>query len=102
MTIRSQRLRDRKSTRLNSSHRCISYAVFCLKKHLSEVFSLAGSGTAPIEDLRAEYQPAKTTRAAVMPHGALSLGTRQPFLVFLKSRRPPEFSTFPPRTSLRL
>src|SRR5437762_7835006 len=24
--------RDRKSTRLNSSHRCISYAVFCLKK----------------------------------------------------------------------
>src|SRR5437879_9169865 len=25
-------MRDRKSTRLNSSHRCISYAVFCLKK----------------------------------------------------------------------
>src|SRR5436189_1027543 len=25
-------LKDRKSTRLNSSHRCISYAVFCLKK----------------------------------------------------------------------
>src|SRR5437762_4426807 len=24
--------RDRKRTRLNSSHRCISYAVFCLKK----------------------------------------------------------------------
>src|SRR5437763_6551564 len=29
---RSRHLRDRKSTRLNSSHRCISYAVFCLKK----------------------------------------------------------------------
>src|SRR5437762_9769247 len=27
-----QPLLDRKSTRLNSSHRCISYAVFCLKK----------------------------------------------------------------------
>src|SRR6202011_6348658 len=27
-----RRLSDRKSTRLNSSHRCISYAVFCLKK----------------------------------------------------------------------
>src|SRR5207248_10537964 len=27
-----QSLRDRKSTRLNSSHRTISYAVFCLKK----------------------------------------------------------------------
>src|ERR1017187_5980025 len=26
------RLSDRKSTRLNSSHRCISYAVFCFKK----------------------------------------------------------------------
>src|SRR5437879_7984406 len=26
----AQRLEDRKSTRLNSSHRCISYAVFCL------------------------------------------------------------------------
>src|SRR5437763_12777632 len=24
---------DRKSTRLNSSHRCISYAVFCLKEN---------------------------------------------------------------------
>src|SRR3712207_8760562 len=29
---RSLRLRDRKSTRLNSSHANISYAVFCLKK----------------------------------------------------------------------
>src|SRR2546430_3052042 len=28
----SQRARDRKSTRLNSSHSQISYAVFCLKK----------------------------------------------------------------------
>src|SRR5688572_29747197 len=27
-----ERLRDRKSTRLNSSHSQISYAVFCLKK----------------------------------------------------------------------
>src|SRR5438094_4173311 len=26
------KIRDRKSTRLNSSHRTISYAVFCLKK----------------------------------------------------------------------
>src|SRR2546422_2739312 len=31
MRVRSQR-RDRKSTRLNSSHGYISYAVFCLKK----------------------------------------------------------------------
>src|SRR5207248_11084323 len=31
-SARSARRRDRKSTRLNSSHRTISYAVFCLKK----------------------------------------------------------------------
>src|SRR2546430_5445716 len=30
--LQVQRLRDRKSTRLNSSHSQISYAVFCLKK----------------------------------------------------------------------
>src|SRR5437764_11352526 len=30
---------DRKSTRLNSSHRCISYAVFCLKKKNKEIDS---------------------------------------------------------------
>src|SRR5438477_9428006 len=29
---RADRRRDRKSTRLNSSHMSISYAVFCLKK----------------------------------------------------------------------
>src|SRR5437879_9401650 len=28
---------DRKSTRLNSRHRCISYAVFCLKKKKTTV-----------------------------------------------------------------
>src|SRR5690348_18127126 len=29
---------DRKSTRLNSSHPSISYAVFCLKKKTSKIF----------------------------------------------------------------
>src|SRR5437867_9526722 len=43
--------RDRKSTRLNSSHRTISYAVFCLKKkknhHATDLgvsATLVGSG----------------------------------------------------------
>src|SRR5258708_27483592 len=38
------RWRDRKSTRLNSSHQIISYAVFCLKKKnsCSTVLVLAG------------------------------------------------------------
>src|SRR5438067_5454645 len=30
--VNTSRMRDRKSTRLNSSHVSISYAVFCLKK----------------------------------------------------------------------
>src|SRR5437763_10957979 len=34
---RPRRAGDRKSTRLNSSHRCISYAVFCLKKKKSKI-----------------------------------------------------------------
>src|SRR3989442_10991526 len=32
VTVKSGQARDRKSTRLNSSHVRISYAVFCLKK----------------------------------------------------------------------
>src|SRR5258708_9919947 len=34
--------RDRKSTRLNSSHQIISYAVFCLKKKMAANPSLRG------------------------------------------------------------
>src|SRR5258705_9393033 len=34
---------DRKSTRLNSSHLGISYAVFCLKKNRVELFELLGT-----------------------------------------------------------
>src|SRR5437764_4007402 len=32
LSDKNRQVGDRKSTRLNSSHRCISYAVFCLKK----------------------------------------------------------------------
>src|SRR3712207_7846810 len=39
-----QRPRDRKSTRLNSSHANISYAVFCLKKKkITKIFSMLSS-----------------------------------------------------------
>src|SRR5699024_12203464 len=34
-----QKMKDRKSTRLNSSHVSISYAVFCLKKKKQEVIN---------------------------------------------------------------
>src|SRR5690625_6614483 len=39
--------RDRKSTRLNSSHVAISYAVFCLKKKKSTVTSHRNTQTWP-------------------------------------------------------
>src|SRR5256885_6805889 len=35
---RSRQIGDRKSTRLNSSHLVISYAVFCLKKKKNEIY----------------------------------------------------------------
>src|SRR3712207_8733761 len=35
--LNKQLERDRKSTRLNSSHANISYAVFCLKKNISRI-----------------------------------------------------------------
>src|SRR5215203_6404330 len=41
-------LRDRKSTRLNSSHANISYAVFCLKK--KKIKADSGNVSAFIED----------------------------------------------------
>src|SRR3970040_2899320 len=41
------KLGDRKSTRLNSSHRCISYAVFCLKKKKKHVGFAAILETTP-------------------------------------------------------
>src|SRR3989339_1792690 len=46
---------DRKSTRLNSSHEQISYAVFCLKKKTHERHLTAGSGNvSEVGDVRAK------------------------------------------------
>src|SRR5258705_9107146 len=38
---------DRKSTRLNSSHLCISYAVFCLKKKKTHTTSTTRQSVPP-------------------------------------------------------
>src|SRR5437763_7331773 len=43
-----EHLADRKSTRLNSSHRCISYAVFCLKKKMRNPTNPNSTKKAPI------------------------------------------------------
>src|SRR3989442_6408850 len=56
-------LRDRKSTRLNSSHVRISYAVFCLKKKTS-------SWTANWPECHARDEARSPTRAHRPPRGA--------------------------------
>src|SRR5688572_31822562 len=44
---RSHHFGDRKSTRLNSSHSQISYAVFCLKKKIETITTRSHSTTSP-------------------------------------------------------
>src|SRR5258708_14933794 len=50
---------DRKSTRLNSSHQIISYAVFCLKKKKKRKQDLP-----PLDIIAENYEPPPPTRAA--------------------------------------
>src|ERR1017187_534920 len=95
----ARHLRDRKSTRLNSSHRCISYAVFCLKKkpalaHLcglrrrSRNSSAMSAGRAP---------PCAARPPAGRPTTIISLLPRGACLYFFFSRpRPPRKSTLFP------
>src|ERR1017187_10639821 len=45
--------RDRKSTRLNSSHRCLSYAVFCLPKNGETIVTSSITRTGPRSRVRA-------------------------------------------------
>src|SRR6202158_6458617 len=47
--LRSRRCIDRKSTRLNSSHHRISYAVFCLKKTNRETAWIGAAVYPPFE-----------------------------------------------------
>src|SRR4051812_49942381 len=48
---------DRKSTRLNSSHMSISYAVFCLKKKKHEEYSHHSPLTGPLHGADRALQP---------------------------------------------
>src|SRR3954449_5698734 len=72
---------DRKSTRLNSSHTLISYAVFCLKnKHRVRVLRPRQRGRSP----------------AHRPAGARTRADRRFF--FFKKGGPPDLNPFPHRT----
>src|SRR3982750_809140 len=97
--------RDRKSTRLNSSHDQISYAVFCLKKKKATTKSIwAGSGTCPPPP---SFRSPATHPAHVLQPPAehdvqkLRLGVVHRVLFFLRIRRPPRSTLFPYTTLFR-
>src|SRR5579883_1458470 len=87
----AQHRRDRKSTRLNSSHVKISYAVFCLKKKK--------------EGLRAARRRPLCGCAGVVLDGGARRKRRGAdpgvFLFFLMIRRPPRSTLFPYTTLFR-
>src|ERR1039457_3446731 len=92
-------LPDRKSTRLNSSHLVISYAVFCLKKN--QQHTLAGEGGRPRGDAQAVqlHRRARLERHTrrVLPRRTRARPALDPlFFFFLKIRPPPNSSPLPP------
>src|ERR1017187_4702488 len=96
---------DRKSTRLNSSHRCISYAVFCLKKKKDNERRMLGLMTTMHEKTSAT---AHTGRRAWLYFLVPCLRRRRnlrhntfPVLFFLMIRRPPRSTLFPYTTLFR-
>src|SRR3954466_11208802 len=91
---------DRKSTRLNSSHTIISYAVFCLKKkHAAPLTSRRRPGPARCA---ARARPRRAEGGAPTGggrggrDGRGQAGVARPFFFFLMIRRPPRFTRFPP------
>src|SRR3954466_13276665 len=88
---------DRKSTRLNSSHTIISYAVFCLKKKKRRLQVPADAAACP-PSRPARPPAAPRPRAAArrapgrpLPPAAAPRGTT----FFLMIRRPPRSTLFP-------
>src|ERR1039457_5038330 len=96
---------DRKSTRLNSSHLVISYAVFCLKKKKLSV-SRAPTACCPylpwalwaLSLLREIRHPDR-----LIPKARAARDRRRVYLffLFLMIRRPPRSTLFPYTTLFR-
>src|ERR1022692_3324455 len=96
---------DRKSTRLNSSHLVISYAVFCLKKKKKttilqiqhvDVCSNFAHTIALSRPAKASEQSSSRLVAKVIDGWVLYL-----FFFFLMIRRPPRSTLFPYTTLFR-
>src|SRR5256885_12699602 len=84
---RTPRRKDRKSTRLNSSHLVISYAVFCLKKKNKHIpvldVSKNPSTVHYISYTDLEHSHAHSRIHVPLPHRTLIVITHADFLVSL-------------------
>src|SRR5450631_1393560 len=96
---------DRKSTRLNSSHMSISYAVFCLKKNKLNIVhddvvneSRENYLCLPSIGINGNRLPA-IVRMQIPQN--VSLGIQQKRFFFLMIRRPPRSTLFPYTTLFR-
>src|ERR1035438_4364814 len=88
---------DRKSTRLNSSHLGISYAVFCLKKkpvHIGLVADSRGA-SAELEEVRVPTTLPRQEWRLLLAQLHRANDVEVPF--FLNIGRPPTFLPFPHR-----
>src|SRR3954467_15074233 len=83
---------DRKSTRLNSSHTIISYAVFCLKKKRLSEHAL----DAVADKVRCVVERRDDAHEWVIAHRCL-----RSCVFFLMIRRPPRSTLFPYTTLFR-
>src|SRR6266481_2361398 len=95
---------DRKSTRLNSSHSSISYAVFCLKKKNHDGDSQISDADCLIrlDNFRTSRRPWTTMILTFSPSTSRprKAATRQ-CIFFLMIRRPPRSTLFPYTTLFR-
>src|SRR6266850_1585996 len=91
--------RDRKSTRLNSSHLVISYAVFCLKKKNLSALAPTPENIDARAQLRAQVHGAQGLPNGVGPHLRV-VGCKGAILVFFLMVRVPPRSTLFPYTTL--
>src|ERR1039458_1358234 len=96
---------DRKSTRLNSSHLGISYAVFCLKKKKTDNLCPAGSMLLPVLSLCSPLPcgRAPSTLSAMRHRGAevTEHSVSVSLFFFLMMGPPPNSTLFPPTALFR-
>src|SRR6202166_4664167 len=96
---------DRKSTRLNSSHQAISYAVFCLKKKNNAPLEVWRHGTGDRPRRGHGLGGLARVNLAIGDHRRVPNSTflyPDGFFFFLMIRGPPRFTSFPQPPPFRI